>query len=199
MASGIIDLSKLYELVKSRPYDILDTNSEAGKAFKKVKREITASVPEKPGFYLWGHFNKDRFWTNIYLGKAGAGKITSLKYRIMDELGEERAFLIEGEMSDKLDAVGRQIFPAKWDPSYKKVYQRAVRKHKTNYIVWTEFSSTDLQNIEEIENDLIETINPESNIKRATPPTHLRDETIRILKEFRHQIHEQRDLFKPKK
>ena len=193
MASGIIELNKLYELNrKSRQFEILNTKSEAGKVFKKIKSEITSGVPEKPGFYLWGQFNKDRFWTNIYLGKAGAGKITSLKYRIMDELGEERAFVIQGKMTDELDNVCRQIFPSKWDESYKRVYKRAVRKHKANYIAWTEFNTTGNENIEEIENDLIETINPEANIKRVTPPTHLRDETNRILKELRHQIHEQR-------
>lgn len=196
MTSGIIDLTKLYELNKaSGQFEILDTKSEAGKRFKKIKAGITTDISEKPGFYLWGNFNRDRFWTNIYLGKAGTGKITSLKYRITDELGEERAFIIQGKMTDDLDGFCRKIFPKKWDESYKKVYDRAVRKHKANYIVWAEFDTNGNENIEEVENDLIETINPEANRKRATPPTNLREETIRILREFRHQIHEQRDRF----
>lgn len=194
MASGIIDLTKMYELNNtSKQFEILNTKSEAGKKFKKIKAEITAGISEKSGFYLWGHFNKDRFWTNIYLGKAGTGKVTSLKYRIADELGEERAFIIRGNMTKELDDFCRNIFPKKWDESYKKVYERALRKNTANYIVWAEFNTNGNENIEEVENDLIETINPEANRKRVTPPTNLRNETIRILKEFRHQIHEQRD------
>lgn len=51
---------------------------------------------------------------------------------------------------------------------------------------------TDNKIIEEVENDLIESINPISNIRRTTPPTHLNEETIIILKELIRNIHQER-------
>ncbi len=200
MSSGIIDLSKLYELLNGidNPYKILRAKTPEGVKYRDIVSSLMSGVSEKSGFYLWGHFNKKHFWTNIYLGKATLGKVSSLKYRIRDELGEERAFLLQDKMTDELDKECRSIYPDKWD-SYKKLYERALLKHKSNCIVWTEFESTNNVIIKEIENDLIESINPQSNIHRTTPPTNLRNETGKIVNEFRHQIHEHRDLLRKNK
>ena len=200
MTSGIIDLSSLYEFVRriDNPYKILRVKTPEGLKYKNLVGNLMSEVSEKSGFYLWGQFDKKYFWTNIYLGKATLGKISSLRYRIRDEIGEERAFLLQAKMTEELDKECRDIYPKKWD-SYKNLYERALLKHKARYIIWAEFESSSVKDIEEIESDLIETINPESNKKRPTPPTHLRKETMSILNNFRKQIHKQRDLLSQSK
>jgi len=146
--SGIIDLSKLHELIKrSEPYKVLDTKSKEGKEYKDLTNEIMNSVPEKPGFYLWGKFNDKKFWTNIYLGKAGFGKITSLYQRILEELRDERVFLVGDVMTEELSNECRKIFPDMWDKSYNKVYQRSLKKHGTTHIVWAIFDKKDATDI----------------------------------------------------
>ena len=202
MTSGIIDLSKLHELKNSsQQFEFLDSKALDGKTYAKLTNEVMNSVPEKPGFYLWGNFNEKRFWTNIYLGKAGFGKITSLRKRILEELRDERVFLIQEDIKSNLDLNEkcRKIFPNMWDKSYKAFYERYAKKFGTTHIVWTIFQCNSNETIKEIENDLIESINPKANVQRKTPPTNLRNETIEILREFRHQIHEQRGAFKVKK
>ena len=99
-------------------------------------------------------------------------------------------------MTDELDVECRRIFPAMWDKEYKMIYKRHQKKHRSTHIAWATFPQPQMDNgiINEIENDLIESINPIANVHRSTPPTHLRDDTIEILKQFRYHIHEQRDL-----
>ena len=78
------------------------------------------------------------------------------------------------------------------EKKYHKELPRNLKKYGTTHIVWATFEMTDNKIIEEVENDLIESINPISNIRRTTPPTHLNKETINILKEFRTNIHQER-------
>ena len=192
--SGIISLEKLYKMLeKEIALECIDVKSNTGKLYRSITNEIGQTLPTERGFYLWGNFNKKKFWTNIYLGKSGEGKITSLKQRILEELRDERAFIIkhfhtEDEIKDK----SSNVFLEMWHKQYHKHLPRNLKKYGTTHIVWETFDMTDNKIIEEVENDLIESINPISNIRRTTPPTHLNEETINILKEFRRNIHQER-------
>ena len=192
--SGIISLEKLYKMLElETASDCIDVKSNAGLLYRKISKEIADTIPTQRGFYLWGNFNEKNFWTNIYLGKSGEGKITSLKQRILEELRDERAFIVKHfHTEDEIKAKSSLAFPIMWEKKYHKELPRNLKKYGTTHIVWVTFEMTDNKIIEEVENDLIESINPISNIRRTTPPTHLNEETINILKEFRSNIHQER-------
>lgn len=192
--SGIISLEKLYKMLElETAIECIDVKSNAGVSYRKITKEIADAIPTQRGFYLWGNFNEKKFWTNIYLGKSGEGKITSLKQRILEELRDERAFIVKHfHTEDEIINKSSVVFPTMWDKQYHKELPRNLKKYGTTHIVWATFEMTNNKIIEEVENDLIESINPISNIRRNTPPTHLSEETINILKEFRRNIHQER-------
>jgi hypothetical protein len=192
--SGIISLEKLYKMLETETaLECINVKSDAGKLYRNLTKELTNTIPLERGFYLWGNFNKKKFWTNLYLGKSGEGKVTSLNQRILEELRDERAFIVKHfHTEDEIKNKSSEVFLEMWDKQYHKHLPRNLKKYGTTHIVWVTFNMTDNKIIEEVENDLIESINPISNIRRTTPPTHLNEETINILKEFRSNIHQER-------
>jgi hypothetical protein len=64
-----------------------------GQEYCRLCAALTNEVDDNKGFYLWGAFDRRRYWHSIYLGKAGFGRASNLKERICEELKDERAFL----------------------------------------------------------------------------------------------------------
>ena len=124
LKSGIISLEPLYTLLKREvALDCIDSKSITGKYYSKITGQICETIPYERGFYLWGNFNKKCFWTNIYLGKAGEGKITSLRQRIMEELRDEKSFIIKHfHTKDEIDFKSESVFSKRWT-EYKSNYQ----------------------------------------------------------------------------
>ena len=90
---GTVFLTELHDFVK-QPYEDIQVvrleRTELGKQSSDRCKRITAGVPEAPGFYLWGTYNRNGLWKNIYLGMAGYGDHKSLRKRIREELMDER-------------------------------------------------------------------------------------------------------------
>lgn len=92
MKASVLSLRPIYQFVKKHDgfYANGRASSEARTHFYKLCRELTAELPDRPGFYLWGRYNQAAFWTSIYLGKAGFGKTACLRSRIEEELRDEK-------------------------------------------------------------------------------------------------------------
>jgi hypothetical protein len=68
--------------------------SEYGREYSHLCKVITEDVDEVAGFYVWGRYDRKRYWHSIYLGKAGYKKDKkNLRKRILEELKDERAFV----------------------------------------------------------------------------------------------------------
>jgi hypothetical protein len=98
-----------------------------------------------------------------------------------EELGDERAFAWRAFCS-KADVI-------KLDPHYPTEVQRAINKAGSTHIFWVATPDLLGENIETIENDLIETMNPTGNRQRRTPVAQFRPDATRILNAFRKMIH----------
>ena len=69
---------------------------------------------------------------------------------------------------------------------------RALKKTGATHIAWA--ADPDLQNaeVQDIESDLIETLNPRANVSHPVPPVNLQKHTQKIIGEFRSLIHKNR-------
>ena len=195
MKSGIVNLKPLYELVSSesdnnKPWD---NRGILWKRYRETYVEICKDIPEKPGFYLWGLYDqKNKYWNNIYLGMAGTKKSASLINRIKKEMTAEQAFIYGQKYSpEKIHNFTKLSYPETFK-KYSVHNTRANRKTGTTHIVWCTTDLTDNKEIEDVENDLIEIVNPTANAKRPTPPSQLHKHTIQILQSMREQIHSNR-------
>ena len=75
--SGIIPLKKLYDFVKEhrRNHEAVRIEKTAlGKEYCGICDKITEDVDENGGFNLWGCYDEEGDWTNIYLGMAATEK-----------------------------------------------------------------------------------------------------------------------------
>jgi len=193
--SGIISLEPLYDVIEKstnrRLLPKIDGKSAPGKAYTNVCAEITRAVPDTQGFYLWGTFETNKLWRNIYLGKAGTGRNAKLRKRILEELKDERAFAFRAFFSPSmLEEIRQEIHGNK----YRRDWKRSIRKEGTTYIVWVCTPLIeDEKDVLRIEADLIESMNPSANLERHAPPQSLQSDTREIFGLFRERIHEQRE------
>ena len=130
------------------------------------------------------------------MGKAGFGKRTNLYARILEELKDERAFAWRKVCSEKhLEGIRSRLHGRK----YEAIWKRALRKAGTTHIAWVadpELSNADVQNIE---SDLIETLNPRVNVCHPVPPKSLQEHTRSIVGAFREVIHHEREDRRPRR
>lgn len=194
METGCIQLSELYGYVKNDPNgNALHGNSKEGREFGRLAKNTVASIKDEHGFYLWGKYEPNGLWRHIYLGKAGYGKTANLQARILEELKDEKAFLWHNCIDEKpLLKIGKKHYPKMW-PSYKNHWKRAIRKVGTTHIIWVSTPDLNNKDVEMVETDLIETINPIANHQRPTPKSELQDFTVKVIKAFKHHIHKNRN------
>jgi len=193
MQSGMLILSDLYTFVRKHrtwPTEAMriDGLSLLGKEYSDICRDTVATVPIVRGLYLWGFYNGNGFWTNIYIGKAGQKKTSSLHNRLYKELTAERACIWREVLTiEELEKTGAEIHPRMW-PKYIHHWHRAFEKTGTTHIAWIALPEIEEANIEPIENDLIEAMNPTGNRKRTKPPEDFRDDTKRVFGQLRKVI-----------
>jgi hypothetical protein len=195
MDSGIISLARLYKVIRESPdqrlLPKLAGKNAPGKSYTNACAEIANSFPKIQGLYLWGTFEKNKFWRNIYVGQAGTGSNASLRKRVLKELKDERAFAFRAFFSQSaLEEIREEIHQGK----YRSAWKRSVRKEGTTYIVWV--STPDIKEEKDllrIEADLIESMNPSANADRDPPTEILGSKTLEIFRLFRTRINEQRE------
>jgi hypothetical protein len=192
MKSGIISLSSLYKIAKEDNYGLsLKGNSPEGRLLGGETRKLCKDIDDSRGFYIWGNYQKSNsLWRTVYLGKAMKGKTASLRARITEELIDERFFLWSENKDDFIKIYN--IFKKLYKRDYEKECKRAFRKRETTHIIWVGTPNIDNKKLLTVEADLIETLNPIVNIHRPKPTSELLDQTVKIIKLMKHQIHENR-------
>ncbi len=195
MKSGIVNLKPLYELVSSESdnNNPWDNKGILWKRYRDTYVEICKDIPEKQGFYLWGSYDQNNeYWNNIYVGMASTKKSASLINRIKKEMTAEQAFIHYPKYSiEEIDEFTELSYPEKFE-EYCVHNTRAIRKTGTTHIIWCTTDLTDDKEIEDVENDLIEIVNPTANAKRPTPKSQLYKHTMQALQSMREQIHSNR-------
>jgi hypothetical protein len=195
LLSDIVSLRPLYEFIKSDPdHKGLKSGSPEHWRYGSKAAEICAGIAPQQGFYLWGRYEGNGLWQNIYLGKAGFGMTTHLRARILEELKDERACIWRAYVSEEtLIEAGKKNHGAMWQ-AYQFQMARALKKTGSTYIAWV----ADPDNLESaavnnIESDLIETLNPYANLSHPVPTKTSQEHTKRIIAEFRSVIHAHRN------
>lgn len=194
--NGVISLKRLYEFVeryKQNEEAVRLERTDLGNQYSRICETLTDAVDEAQGFYLWGKYDKKKYWRSIYLGKAGYGDKKSLKKRIREELSDERCCIWRSAFTvDQLHAIRERIHNGR----YEKNWNRAMLKAGTTHIVWSSAPGIDSANITRVEADLIEALYPSANLMRPIPASTVQQEATDIFQSFRRTIHEaRRDAF----
>jgi hypothetical protein len=194
LSSGIVSLQRLYDYVKSNPDPKgLELRSPVRRRYRSLAADICRQIEPVQGFYLWGRYESNRLWRNVYLGKAGFGKTAHLRARILEELKDESACIwCESFSEETLRKAGKRNHPRMWH-KYQFHMTRALKKAGITHIVWVGVPGLPNPDVQNIESDLIETFNPRANVSRPVPPVTLQERTKEIIGEFRSLIHGHRD------
>jgi hypothetical protein len=201
--SGAISLKAFYDLVKqqaNRGDPVEEVWQELRKEFWEKVDQLTQSIDDAPGFYVWGYYGKRSYWHSVYLGKAGFGQNTrpgqaTLRSRIREELQEEREFAWRSIYSDQeLLAIRRYAFRNRTayirkKASYERYWMRAMEKHPATHIVWVTAASVSSEKVRHVEADLIEALNPRANRIRPVPPDIVQAEATTMFQGIRMAIH----------
>ena len=173
-----------------------------GQAIQKVRNPIRTAygnmcsklanvVDIAQGFYLWGRYDRKRYWHSCYLGKAGFGKATNLQARISEEMKDEQWFIWRHVHSkERVLQICETVYPT---PRHRQFCERSMRKAGATHIIWVPATSIPPATTTRIEADLIEALNPEANIVRPTPPNAVQASATDIFQAFRRTIHAARE------
>jgi hypothetical protein len=188
----VIPLRTLYEFAREHEGHAEDGirlgRTRLGSYYCALCAKLTKDVDERKGFYLWGVFDRKRYWHNIYLGKAGFGKTSNLKERICEELKDERAFLWRAFLDEsQLSKIRGSLHPGR-----NYTWRRPLKKWGATHIVWASAEWVEDGAIRSIEADLIEALDPIANMQRPTPPSKHQRHAAAIFEMFRHHIHDAR-------
>ena len=181
LKSGMFSLQPLYEFLElEHDQTGLHGRSQEGRRYGKVAKRICQAIAATQGFYLWGRYEPNGLWRNIYLGKAGFGRTAHLRARIQEELKDERVCIWRAFVSvSTIEATGERNYPRMWH-YYKKHMHRALKKAGTTHIVWVTDPQLKNSQVQNIESDLIETLSPSANMSRPVPPVTLQEHTKTI-------------------
>lgn len=191
---GSVCLRALYAYMEADPTGrSLHGSSKKGREYGKLVTAVASQVAEKQGFYLWGKYEKNGLWRNIYLGKAGFGKTANLQARIREELKDESFFLWHHVLDEQeLFRIGEKHYP-RMAKKYLAGWKRVIRKSGTTYIHWVDTPDLNNDDVRTVESDLIETMNPYANKVRPSPVSELQEKTINVIFALKSQIHSQRE------
>jgi hypothetical protein len=97
LGDSVLSLKPLYDFAGRNKDDeeaLRLSKSKLGAEYCKLCEVATEPVDECQGFYLWGSYDGQGLWRNIYLGWRDSGKARRIfRKRICEELKDERAFL----------------------------------------------------------------------------------------------------------
>lgn len=192
--SKLLLLKPVYDFIQNLALDEDPLSALSDKKeYTRLCRALVRPVDRCQGFYLWGCYDRKGLWTNIYLGKAGTGRTTCLRSRMLDEIIKERmCFWLSRYSEKKLLETGIQLHRDKWS-QYSKNARRAFLKVGSTHIIWIPTEHLNDIDILRVEADLIEAMNPRANLVRPAPPSSLQADTRNIFEQFRFQIHEGRN------
>jgi hypothetical protein len=193
MQSGFLSLHPLYDLLASDPdLEGLRRGSPARRHYGLKATDICKDIAPLQGFYLWGRYESNGLWRNIYLGRAGFGKTAHLRARILEELKDEGASIWLSFVSeDTLREASKRNHPTMWQ-KYQAHLARTLKKARATHIAWVADPDLEDSAVQDIESDLIETLNPRANILHPVPSVILQKHTKEIIGEFRYLIHDHR-------
>jgi hypothetical protein len=190
---GVVSLRPLYELIESQP-DVahLNNRTQVARGYGRLAGRLASGIASVAGFYLWGYYEENGLWRNIYLGRAGSGKTSNLRARILEELRDERAALLSTVFNrEEIWAHYRRNYSSMWH-EYERHVERALRKVPSTHVVWVACPELTNMEIASVEYLLIERLNPTANIARPVSQHHLQSHTEEILIVLRAAIHAHR-------
>jgi hypothetical protein len=130
--TGHFNLFPILEFACNHPVMPSHQDRELQKEYTNLLKELVKDVPQRPGWYLWGHFNDMGWWETIYLGKAGMQKTSSLHTRLYGELRDEGVIAFWAQVYGREPVVKQlaKLRDGKWEPS------RSLRKSGSQVVVW---------------------------------------------------------------
>ncbi|SDZ85940.1 hypothetical protein [Microbulbifer marinus] len=192
MKSGILNLQSLHDYA-SRYRGEYPANGDdpiAQEYLSKV-RSMLDGVSDLGGVYVWGCYDKRGRWSTIYVGKTDSSKKAGLRPRLSEELCTENIFFWRPGFSS--DEQLLQYALAKYanpGPRSEAHYRRSLRKTGTTHIYWVE--TPEHRQPEEVENWLVELMNPKANRRRLSPSACHLDAALETLRCVSKHIHDQR-------
>lgn len=159
LESGHFNIFPLLEYVAEHPMPPLKSKKGKQGEYAKLIQTLLerSAVPQRPGWYLWGKFNRIGWWETIYLGKAA-----SLKTRLYDELREESNAIWSTVWGyEIIEKFSKRIWP-----KFVSQLSRSFRKSGTHFIIWIAHNSINYGKVKERERALIQFFRPAYNIQR---------------------------------
>ncbi len=183
LTTGIVDLRPLIQFAKEIPLNnAFEKHGKHGREYGIRIAPIVESVPEAQGFYIWGRYDQGR-WCSIYIGKSTRGKIASLRYRLSDELREERAF---AWVCPHSETEIRNAYVRIWGSSLRSMnhLERSLAKQGSEFITWVACPSLPHEFVRPVEAALIAHSPEARNKQRPKVPDGIDAYVLPILNKF---------------
>jgi len=180
MDSGISSLRPLFDYAENDfNCEALDGDGEKGLEFGRMVSDVVQEIPDSPGFFLWGRFESNKAWRNIFLGHSG-----NLKANIREQISDNRASIYSFFQNEKpLIKKCVEYFNGRYWHQWLDAIERL---RSATYIAWCVSTHAQDTSIRAL---LIEIMNPITNINRPLPSSGFdKSPAIEVIQNFNRVI-----------
>ncbi len=182
--AGTIGLGPLYQFAADNIDCYLRPRSIDGMSVGVLTQDNAGSShvrsPVEHGVYLWGRLDRKGRWTNVYVGST---------------------FCLQGRINEELRSEKGRIWspPLGVDFARPKTMSRSWKTERIGCtdVVWIATPELVGPNLKELENEVIEMLNPLANRCHPRPFGHLRSISVKVVQIMLEQIHQRRDSVCP--
>jgi hypothetical protein len=165
MNSGVIPFSRLFDYIKKHRDVPRKTESEF-EEFKKLYLSLVKDVGDVPGWYAWVRMGEGHPKV-IYIGQSQVRKTASLRARLKEEFLDE-FIALWATIWDPEEVI--EVLNKKYDGKYASNIRRSARKAGSTHIVWFGREGLSDAELDGVEHDLIQKMNPPANRQHRQKP-----------------------------
>ena len=179
MQSGMLTLKPLYDVIASHPKEAGETVPLAERRFyRRAAKDLCVSLPQEQGFYLWGRFEANGLWRNIYLGK---GRLRSYcpdpsRARLTRRVARRKRMPLGSEDPERGSP---RRYPSSISHGIRPCHEGKQGLLTSSGCQILSFRTTSYVTSRR---DLIETMAPRANLSRPVPPSHPQEHTHTIVR-----------------
>jgi len=165
LSSGMLSLRDIYRYLWSeRPLESKDITGTApiSRRCGEIAADLSGDIEPAQGFHLWGRYEQNEHWQNLYVGMGGHCQRT-LRGEVKERLKDDR-IAFWASLADPLKLLQQPQMQ-----KYRKESKRALLRKSTTHIVWISSPDIPKDDMKTIKADLIECFNPDANIQRPAP------------------------------
>lgn len=170
MLSGCLVLDDIYDFVRADPgCQSFQRGSRMRRAYRVLVDDLTSTIAEEQGVYVWGNYDPQGSWESTYVGVSVMGKTSHLRARINEDLKDWqgcfwRALLSSEQLLQKSIDFGWERYNGRDNSGHHRLMAKAGAHYGTSHVIWVSTEALSKSQIAYVKAAFMDVLKPTANI-----------------------------------